>query len=285
MIREKEQWTNIIKARSGGFNLGFAELWEFRDMISLFIKREYSSTFKQNILGPAWHFIQPVLSSLIYTFVFSVIAKISTDSVPAVLFYLTGLLPWGYFAECASRTSNVFVVNAALFGKVYFPRLSVPVAVIISSLWKFFSQMIIVIIVLFYYLFFAENKAIHPNIFLLLIPFLLFVMANLGMGMGIIISAMTTRYRDIGNLTGFILQLIMYGSPILFPLSIWPQHLKWIAYANPMTSVIETFRYAFLGAGSFNGMNLLYSFLFSIILLFSGIIIFNRVEKNFIDTV
>jgi lipopolysaccharide transport system permease protein len=284
MNKEKEQWTHIIRARTGGFNLGFAELWEFRDMISFFIKREYSSTFKQNILGPAWHFIQPVLSSLIYTFVFSVIANISTQSIPPVLFYLTGLLAWGYFAECASRTSNVFVGNASLFGKVYFPRLSVPVAVIISSLWKFFPQMILVFIVLLYY-FFSGNKAIHPNIFLLLIPVLLFIMANLGMGMGIIISAMTTRYRDIGNLTGFILQLIMYASPIFFPLTIWPERIKWIAYANPLTSVIETFRFAFLGAGSFNGMNLLYSFTFSIVLLLTGIMIFNRVEKNFIDTV
>ena len=285
MNKEKEHWTHVIKARSGGFNLGFAELWEFRDMISLFIKREYSSTFKQNILGPAWHFIQPVLSSLIYTFVFSVIANISTQSIPPVLFYLTGLLPWGYFVECASRTSNVFISNASLFGKVYFPRLSVPVAVIISSLWKFFSQMILVFVVLLYYYFFAGNNAIHPNTFLLLIPILLVIMANLGMGMGIIISAMTTRYRDIGNLTGFILQLIMYGSPILVPLDIWPEKTKWIAYANPMTPVIETFRYAFLGIGTFNGMNLLYSFVFSTALLLIGIAIFNRAEKNFIDTV
>ena len=284
MDKEKEKWTHIIKAHTGGFSLGLKELWEFRDMIALFIKREYSSTFKQNILGPAWHFIQPVLSSLIYTFVFSVIANISTQSVPPVLFYLTGLLPWSYFAECASRTSNVFVGNAQLFGKVYFPRLSVPVAVIISSLWKFFSQMLLVIVVMVYYIL-KGNVAIHPNIFLLLLPLLLLIMANLGMGMGIIISAMTTRYRDIGNLTGFILQLLMYGSPVLFPLTIWPEHLKWIAYSNPMTSVIETFRFAFIGAGSFSTMNLLYSFIFSVVLLFTGIIIFNRTEKNFIDTV
>ncbi|MEP7168473.1 MAG: ABC transporter permease [Bacteroidota bacterium] len=285
MNNKKEQWTYIIKARSGGFNLGFAELWEFRDMISLFIKREYTSTYKQNILGPAWHFIQPVLSSLLYTFVFAFIAKISTQSVPPVLFYLTGLLPWGYFTECASRTSNIFVTNAHLFGKVYFPRLSVPIAVIISNLLKFFAQMILVFIVLFYYLFFVGNKVVHPNIFLLLIPILLLIMASLGMGMGIIISAMTTRYRDIANLTGFILQLIMYGSPILFPIDAWPLKLRCIPYTNPMTSIIETFRFAFLGAGLFNGMNLLYSFIFSIVLLFGGILLFNRTGKNFIDTV
>ncbi len=284
MNKEKEQWTYIIQSRTGWFDLRLLQLWEYRDMVSLFIKRDFYSTYKQNLLGPAWHFIQPILSSLIYTFVFSFIAKISTQSVPPVLFYLSGIVPWSYFTDCASRTSNVFLSNSSLFGKVYFPRLSVPIAIIISNLIKFASHMVLFLAVFLYY-YFNDNKVIQPNIFLLLIPFLLLLMANIGMGMGIIISAMTTRYRDVGNLTGFILQLLMYSSPVLFPISLWPERLKWIAYANPMTPIIETFRYSFLGIGSFNGINLLYSFVFSVVILFVGIVVFNRSEKNFIDTV
>lgn len=284
MNKENEHWTYIIQSRSGWFNLRLKQLWEFRDLISLFVKRDFVSTYKQTLLGPAWHFIQPVLSSLIYTFVFSFLAKISTQNVPPVLFYLSGIVPWTYFYESVSRNSNVFLNNAPLFGKVYFPRLAVPVSIIISNLIKFFSMMILFFSV-FLYFYFRGNKAIHPNLYILLLPFLLLMMAGTAMGIGLIISAMTTRYRDIGNLTGIFLQGMMYASPIIFPITVWPTQLKWIVYLNPITSIIETFRFAFLSVGSFDVGYLLYSFVFSVIMIFAGIIIFNHTEKNFIDVV
>jgi|SRR6185436_16530130 len=284
MSKEKEQWTHIIRSRSGWFNLGLSQLWDFRDLISLFVKRDFITTYKQTLLGPAWHFIQPVLSSLIYTFVFSYLAKISTQDVPPVLFYLSGIVPWTYFYECVSRTSNVFLSNAPLFGKVYFPRLAVPLSIVISNLIKFFSMTLLLFAAyMFFYL--KGNSAIHPTFYLLLLPVLLLIMANIGMGIGIIISAMTTRYRDIGNLTGIFLQGMMYASPIIFPLSVWPDKLKWLVYLNPISPVVETFRLGVLGVGNFNMISFTYSFVFSILVIFAGIIIFNHSEKNFIDIV
>jgi lipopolysaccharide transport system permease protein len=284
MKEEKDQWTYIIRSRTGWFNFGFLQLWGARDLISLFVKRDFITTYKQTLLGPAWNFIQPVLSSLIYTFVFSFLARLSTQDVPPVLFYLSGIVPWTYFYECVSRNSNIFLTNSSLFGKVYFPRLAVPVSIVISNLIKFFSMMLL-FLGAYLYFYFNGNHVIHVTEYLCLLPLLLLIMASTGMGIGIIISAMTTRYRDIGNLTGVFLQAVMYASPIIFPLTVWPEKLRWIVYANPISSVIETFRLALLGVGSLNIPGLIYSSVLSVFLLLSGIIIFNHSEKNFIDIV
>lgn len=286
----KEHWTHIIKARTGWFDINLSELWNFRDLILLFVKRDFTSVYKQTILGPLWHFIQPLFSSFIFSFAFAFIAKLSTQDVPPVLFYLSGIVPWSYFADCTNRTSGTFTSNAAIFSKVYFPRLTVPLSVIISNLIKFCIQFILFAgIYLFYYL--QGNRSFEANLYLLLTPLLILIMAVFGLGIGLIVSALTIRYRDLSNLVGFGVQLLMYLSSVIFPISMWHEislkHPKvlWIIYANPMTSIIEAFRFGFLGAGYLDGYQLLYSSLTSFSILIFGLIIFKRVERTFIDTV
>ncbi|MBI4931339.1 MAG: ABC transporter permease [Bacteroidetes bacterium] len=281
---EKDEWTHIIKSKSSWLNIKLSQLWSFRDLIFLFVKRDFTATYKQTILGPLWHFLQPIISSFIFTFAFSFIAKISTENIPPVLFYLSGIVPWSYFAECTTRTSNTFVQNAGIFGKVFFPRMVVPVSSVLSNLIRFSVQFCLFLIFFFVY-YLKGNVAIHPNYFILLFPVLIITMAFLGLGIGMIVSSLTIRYRDLSNLVGFGVQLLLYLSPVIFPVSIWPEKIRWIIFANPMTSIIEIFRYGFLGIGSFNLTSLLYSMCVAVVLLLTGIIIFNRVEKNFIDTI
>lgn len=282
-LTSDSEWSLEIKPVSGWFNIHLKDLWRYRDLLVMFVKRDFVSVYKQTILGPVWFFIQPILTSATFTLVFGTIAKIPTDGIPAPIFYLSGIVCWSYFADCLNRTSGTFIVNANIFGKVYFPRLISPISNVISILLKFGIQLLLLVAFIIY---FKINDAnINPNIYILLVPYLIFLMAGLGLGAGIIVSSLTTKYRDLSFLVSFGVQLLMYATPVIYPLSSAPEKYKWLILANPMTSIIETFRYAFLGAGSFDFYNLLYSTVFMIIVLSVGIIVFNRVEKNFIDTV
>ena len=242
--------------------------------------------YKQTVLGPLWFVIQPVFTTIVFTVVFGQLASIPTDGLPQALFYMCGITCWNYFAECVTKTSNTFVTNSAIFGKVYFPRLILPLSIIITNLLKFGIQFSMFIGILFYYLYNGSN--ISPNIYVFTLPLLLFIMATLGLSFGLIISSLTTKYRDFQFLISFGIQLFMYASPVVYPLSLAKEKLgtySWIATANPMTSIIETMKFAFLGEGTFSWYNLTYSLIFSLVLLFLGIIVFNKVEKTFMDTV
>lgn len=276
----------IIKPSSSLLELNLKEIWKYKDLLFLFVRRDFVSVYKQTVLGPLWFIIQPIFTTLVFTVVFGQLASIPTDGLPKVLFYMCGITCWNYFAECVTKTSNTFVTNSAIFGKVYFPRLILPLSIIITNLLKFGIQFLLFLGILFYYLY--TGSTVSPNIYILTLPLLLFIMAALGLGLGIIISSLTTKYRDFQFLISFGIQLFMYATPIVYPLSLAKEKLgpySWIATANPMTSIIETMKFAFLGEGIFSWYNLAYSLIFSLVLLFLGVIVFNRVEKTFMDTV
>src|SRR6478752_5349752 len=275
-------WSLIIRPKSGWFDLHLRDLWRYRDLVALFIRRDFVATYKQTILGPLWFIIQPVLTTLTFTLVFGSMARLPTDGVPKILFYLSGVTAWNYFAECLTLTSNTFVGNANLFGKVYFPRLAVPLSIVISNLIKFGIQF--GLFLLFMLFFVLKGSAVRPTPAIFLLPILLLIMAALGLGSGIIVSALTTRYRDLRFLVQFGVQLLMYSTPIIFPLSKLPDKYRWVMLCNPMTSVIETFRYAMVGSGTFSLQHLGMSAAAALLILASGILLFNRVEKTFMDT-
>ncbi|MBI3500584.1 MAG: ABC transporter permease [Bacteroidetes bacterium] len=283
MEKNAERWSLVLKPKSVWWDLDFHSLWKSRDLIGMFVWRDFISQYKQTVLGPLWFLIQPVISTIVFTIIFGRIAKIPTDGLPQVLFYMCGIVGWNYFADCFTKTSNTFVANAGIFGKVYFPRLVVPLSIIISNLAKFLVQFLLFIGFLFFY--FSKGAQIHPNIYMLLTPFLLLIMAGLGLGLGIIISSLTTKYRDLQQLVVFGTQLLMYLTPVVYPLSFISGKMKLLFLANPMTAIIETFKFAFLGTGEFNWANLSYSAGFMLIVLLIGIFIFNKVEKSFMDTV
>ena len=277
----EENWS--IEPQRNLFDLRLGELWRYRDLVLLFVRRDFVAVYKQTILGPFWYLVQPLLTTLTFTFIFGSVAKLPTDGLPQFLFYMSGTVIWTYFASCLTKTSETFVSNANLFGKVYFPRLAVPVSILISNLITFTIQFVFF---LAFMLFFALNGSlIHPNLWMLLTPLLILMMAGLGLGFGILISSLTTKYRDLRFLVTFGVQLLMYATPVIYPVSSIPQRFQWIILANPMTSIVEAFRYAFLGAGSVNRMQLLYSFGFMAVIVIVGITIFNRVEQTFMDTV
>jgi lipopolysaccharide transport system permease protein len=276
-------WDLIIKPKTRWFDLHLGDLWRYRDLMMLFVWRDFVASYKQTILGPFWHLLAPLISTLIFTVIFGEIARIPTDGLPPFLFYMCGLTAWNYFAACLSGTSGIFISNASIFGKVYFPRLTVPVSIVISSLVKFGIQF--ALFIGFMIFFSVRGSAIHPNLIILITPYLLLIMAALGLGVGIIISSLTTKYRDLQVLVGFGVQLLMYATPIVYPMSTVPEKYRWLILINPMTPIIETFRYAFLGSGSFNVTYLVYSTITTLILLLIGILLFNRVEKTFMDTV
>lgn len=287
----KENWTTVIQPKNKLLEVNLKELWDYKDLISLFVKRNIITQFKQTILGPLWFVVQPALTVIMYMIVFGGIAGIPTDGVPRPLFYLAGTCMWQYFAECLTKTSNTFVDNAGIFGKVYFPRLAMPIANVVSNLLRFGIQLGLFLLVYLIYAILGESAA-HFNWYALLFPVLLLMMAGLALGFGIIISSMTTKYRDLQVLFSFIVQLWMYATPIVYPLSqtksmFWngiPVHK--LMCINPVTPIIETFKYGFLGAGEFVGWRwLLYSLVFMVVLLVLGIVVFNRVQKNFMDTV
>lgn len=278
-----EDWTEIIKPKKHLFDLRLKEIWQYRDLLMLLVRRDFVSVYKQTILGPLWYFIQPLLTTLMMYVVFTKIANISTDKLPPMLFYLIGNIAWAYFASCLTKTSNTFIANAGVFGKVYFPRLVVPISNTISSLFAFFTQLILFFALMIYY--FWQGFEISLNISLLIIPYFIILMAMLGLGMGIIISSLTTKYRDLTFLLTFGVQLFMYITPVIYPVSSIGGALKKAIMLNPMTSIIEGFRYAFLGTGMFDFAIILYSTIFTFVVLAIGILIFNKVEQNFMDTV
>ncbi len=280
---EQENWDMIIKPKRNLLDINLKEVWLYRDLIFLFVRRDFVARYKQTILGPLWFIVQPLFTTVIYTIVFGNIAKIGTDKLPHTLFYLSGIVSWSYFASCLNSTSNTFVSNAGIFGKVYFPRLTLPISVVISNLVQFFIQLFLLICFMIYFKIIGAN--FHLTIYVLLLPILLILMAALGLGFGIIISSLTTKYRDLTNLVSFGVQLWMYLSPVIYPLSSIPAKYQIYALINPLTPIIETFRYALLGAGSFNFLHLLYSIVFTIVVLAIGILLFNKVEQSFMDTV
>ncbi len=280
---ENEKWDLIIKPKKGIFDIDLEALWRYRDLVAMFVRRDFVAKYKQTILGPLWYIIQPLFTTLMFTLIFSRMAKISTDGLPPVLFYMAGTIAWNYFATCLTSTSTTFVNNANIFGKVYFPRLAVPVATVISSLVQFGIQAILLIALMVYYGF--QGVQYHINLYILLLPVLILLMAMLGLGFGILISSLTTKYRDLSNLVTFGVQLWMYATPIIYPLSSVPAKYQSIVVLNPISPIVETFRYALLGVGTFSVSHLLYTLAWAIGIMFLGIIVFNRVEQSFIDTV
>jgi len=281
---DTEHWDLEIEPESGLFDLNFRELWHYRDLIALFVRRDIVATYKQTVLGPIWFFVQPILTTLTYVIIFGNIAGISTGGVPKILFYLAGITLWNYFQECLMKTSDTFILNQNLFGKVYFPRLAVPISIVISNLFKFFIQFSLFLLAWVYFVFQAESQ-VQPNRTLLLFPVYVLLMSGLGFSFGVLISSLTTKYRDLRFLIQFGIQLLMYGTPIVYPLEIVPDKYRLLLLANPITSIVEGFRYSFLGQGYFSAAALVYSFCFMVVCLLLSVVVFNRVEKTFMDTV
>jgi len=277
------QYQYTIKPSGSLFDLKLKEIWSYRDLLMLFVRRDFVAKYKQTVLGPLWFFIQPLFTMIIYTFIFGNIAGLSTDGMPKTLFYLAGITAWNYFANCLRTTSNTFTVNAGLFGKVYFPRAITPLSIVISNLIQFIIGMILFLGFYFYYL--SIGALVKPNLTLLLFPFLVLIMGFLGLGFGMLVSAMTTKYRDLQYLVQFGVQLLMYATPVIYPLSEIPAKYKSLILANPMTGVVETFKYSFLSSGTFSWSMLAYSAGFTIVIFLVGLMIFNKTEKNFMDTV
>ena len=288
----EEKWDIVIKPKDNLFSVDFKELWAYRDLCSLFIKRNIVTQYKQTILGPIWYVIQPALTVIMYMIVFGGIAGIPTDGVPRPLFYLAGTCLWQYFADCITKTSNTFVENSSIFGKVYFPRLVMPISNIISNLLRFGIQLGFFILVYIVYVIVDPTCQAHLNWYALLFPLLVIMIAGLALGFGTIVSSLTTKYRDLQILFAFLIQLWMYATPIVYPLS-QTNSMRWLGIPvhklmclNPITPVIETFKYGFLGAGDFVGWRwLIYSFVFMCAILVVGIVVFNKVQKSFMDTV
>ena len=280
---QDENWDIVITPDKSLFDLKLREVWRYRDLMTLFVRRDIVAQYKQTVLGPLWYFIQPLFTTIVFTVVFGNIAGISTDSIPPMLFYLAGVTNWNYFAECLNKTATTFKDNQNIFGKVYFPRLVVPVSIVTSSLLKYGIQLIMFLGFYFYFLF--QNAGVQPNAYALLFPLIVVLLAGLGLGFGLLITSMTTKYRDLIFLLQFGIQLAMYATPVIYPLSEIPEQYQWISIINPMTAVIETFKYGFLGQGTFSWGALAYSCGFMVVLLLAGIAVFNRTEKNFMDTV
>ncbi len=281
--QDTQQWTSVIKPASGWFDIHLGSIWRYRDLIMLFVRRDFVAVYKQTILGPIWFLLQPLFTTLVFVVIFGKVAKLSTDGLPQVLFYLSGVVAWRYFADCLSKTSNTFVGNAGIFGKVWFPRLTVPISIVISNLITFGIQF--VLFLGFWVFFYIKGADISPKPLILLLPLLIIQMAALGLGLGIIASSLTTKYRDLTQLIGFGVGLWMYATPIVYPTSLIPEKWQWLIALNPMAPIIEAFRYAFLGAGTVYPWQMGLSLGTTIIILIIGIILFSRIEKNFMDTV
>lgn len=273
----------VVSAKRGLFNLNLKELWKYRDLVILFVKRDLKNVYKQTVLGPLWIVINPFLSTLVFTVIFGIIANISTDGIPQFLFYMSGNILWSFFSSCFNRASSTFLSNARIFGKVYFPRLVMPLSGIIYNSITFLVQFVMFAILVTVYALTGAN--VHPNIFVLALPFMLIHIALLGTGTGLIISSLTTKYRDLNVLVSFSLTLWMYLTPVVYPVSQIPESFRWAMLLNPVAPIVETFRYAFLGSGNFEWFFLLVSAVVTAVLIILGMIVFNQVEKNFIDTV
>lgn len=283
MSENKHIWTEEIKAESSLFSINFREIWHYRDLLFMLVKRDFITFYKQTILGPLWFIVQPIFTTIIFIILFGNIAKLSTDGIPQLAFYLAGITIWNYFSESLTKTSSVFTSNASIFGKVYFPRLIMPLSIVVSSLMKFAIQFGLFILVVLYYYFFKDN--IQPNWWILATPFLIILMALFALGIGMIFSSLTTKYKDLSFLLAFGIQLFMYITPVVYPISALPEKFRILAKLNPLSSIFECFRYAYLGKGGFRIEDLLISTIIIFILFFVGVIVFNKVEKSFMDTV
>ena len=285
--KENDSWLFEISSKRSLFDLNFKELWHYKDLIFLFVKRDVVTFYKQTILGPIWFIIQPLITSFIQFIIFSKIAGIKSDGVPYFVFVLAGNVLWLYFSECFRATSEVFRANQNLFGKVYFPRLIMPLSIVFSNLIKFGIQFVFFLFVLVYYILKGYN--IHPNIYVIFLPLLLLIMMLFSLGLGMIITSLTTKYRDLTFVISFGISLYMYITPIVYPTSLvlekLPKSMHYLVYLNPLTSIFDFFKYAFLGSGHIDLFGILYSSLFSIIIFFAGIFVFNKTEKNFIDVI
>lgn len=286
-MSQKEQWLYTISSQHPLIHLNFKEIWRYRDLLILFVKRDIVTLYKQTILGPLWYIIQPLFTSVIFTLIFNNLGQISTDGVPPFLFNLAGITAWNYFKECLTGTSNTFTANQNIFGKVYFPRVIMPLSITLSNLLKFGIQL--GIFIGFYLYYYISGSSLSINLHLLLFPVYILMMALLGLGLGMIISSMTTKYRDLTILVSFGVQLLMYVSAVPYPVSEakakFPEHVALFVEYNPLTQIIEGFRYMLLDTGSFSWYGFTYTFIISIVLFLLGLIIFNKTEKSFIDTV
>jgi lipopolysaccharide transport system permease protein len=283
MDSENQTWTEEIKSKENLFAINLKEVWHYRDLLVMLVKRDYVTFYKQTILGPIWFFIQPIMTTIVYVFLFGRLAGLSTDGAPQIVFYLAGIIIWNYFSESLTKVSTVFKDNSAMMGKVYFPRLIMPISIVVSALMKFGIQLVLFIVIVLYSS--LVDNAIKPNFWILATPYLLLLMASFSLGMGMIFSSLTTKYKDLVFLLTFGIQLFMYATPVVYSLSAVPAKYKWIILANPLTPVFECFRYGFLGTGNFQPLSLIISSGYIFILLVIGVFIFNKVEKSFMDTV
>jgi len=283
MIHKEQQWTEEIQSDHSLFSLNLKEVWRYRDLLLMLLKRDFITFYKQTILGPIWFVIQPLLTTLIYIVLFVQVAKIDVGGVPSIAFYLSGVTIWNYFSDSLIKTSNVFQGNAVIFGKVYFPRLIMPLSVVLSSLMKFAIQFLLFVGVVVYYTYVSPE--IQPNMWVFMTPVLLLMMACFALGVGMIFSSMTTKYKDLSFLLAFGVQLYMYATPVVYPITAMPEKYRWIVNSNPLTAIFECFRYGYLGKGNFDPQSLLFSAGFIGIILVVGTLIFNKVEKSFMDTI
>lgn len=283
MQTHSNTWTEEIKSDNSLWSVNYKEIWHYRDLLLMLVKRNFTNFYKQTILGPIWFFIQPILTTFIYVILFGQVAKLSTDGLPHIPFYLAGITIWNYFAECLTKNATVFKDNAGVFGKVYFPRLIMPLTIVVSGLLRFVVQFALFIAVVIYYTF--VEKTIHPNLWILMTPILMLLMAGFAMGLGMIFSSLTTKYKDLVFLLNFGIQLFMYVTPVIYSMTSLDSKYKLFVEANPLSSIFECFRYAYLGSGSFEPATLINSTLIIGFLLFIGILVFNKVEKSFMDTV
>lgn len=282
MNNKNTEWTNVISSDHSLFKLNLKEVWDYRDLVYMFVKRDFVSSFKQTILGPLWFFINPIFTTVVYLIVFGNIANLSTDGAPKILFYLAGVTLWNYFSSSLGGTSNVFVGNAGIFGKVYFPRLVMPITIVISNLMRFSLQFLLFLVVFFYYWYKGE---VTPNWWVLFTPIFILMMSLFALGVGMIFSSLTTKYRDLSMLLTFGISLYMYATPVIYPTSMLSAKIQPYAKYNPLTGIFEGFKYAWMGVGEFHPIMLVYSSVIILILLAIGTVIFNKVEKGFMDTV
>ena len=282
MEHKNTEWTNVISSEHSLFKLNLKEVWDYRDLVYMFVKRDFVSSFKQTILGPLWFFINPIFTTVVYLIVFGNIANLSTDGAPKILFYLAGVTLWNYFSSSLGGTTNVFVGNAGIFGKVYFPRLVMPITIVISNLMRFGVQFLLFLVVFFYYWYKGE---VTPNWWVLFTPIFILMMSLFALGVGMIFSSLTTKYSDLSMLLSFGISLYMYATPVIYPTSMLSAKIQPYAKYNPLTGIFEGFKYAWMGVGEFNPIMLVYSTIIILILLAIGTVIFNKVEKGFMDTV
>jgi len=277
------QWSKVLTPDRPWWHIPWREIWEYRDLVMVLVRRDFTATYKQTFLGPLWYLLQPIFTTLMLTLIFGVLAKTQTDGLPRLVFFLCGVVAWSYFADCLTKTANTFTGNASLFGKVYFPRLAVPLSIVITNMITFLVQFALFLVVLGYY--WLQGEPVFPNYRVVILPLLVLQMALLGLGMGAIVSSLTTKWRDLSMLVGFGTQLWMYASSVVLPLSVIPEKWRWIFVLNPMVPIIETFRFAFLGRGVVEIWQLMVSLTVTLVIFVFGMTIFSRVERDFMDTV